>query len=120
MKIGLSYRVFASVAIPFFAGAFVAGMPAQIALAGSAPHVFFTDVESGPASGGPGDLGTPISIFGKGFGQVRGSSRVTIGGVEAASYLVWGTANAHNPMLDMIVVQPGPKVVGGPIVVTVN
>ena len=42
-----------------------------------------------------------------------------IGGVEVASYVAWGQHNAHNNGLDMIVVQPGPNVVGGAIVVTV-
>jgi hypothetical protein len=86
----------------------------------SEPHVFFVDVEVGPARGGPNNVGVPISIFGKGFGTNRGDSRVTIGGVEVANYLVWGATNAHNSTLDMIVVQPGPTSKGGPIVVTVN
>jgi hypothetical protein len=86
----------------------------------ASPAVFFTDVEAGPVTGGPGSLGAPISIFGKGFGAARGDSRVTIGGVEVGSYLVWGAGNAHNKTLDLIVVQPGPKVSGGAIVVTVR
>jgi hypothetical protein len=84
------------------------------------PAVFFTDAEVGAVKGGPNDLGTPISILGKGFGTERGASTVTIGGVEVKSYLIWGEHNAHNPALDMIVVQPGPIKQGGPIVVTVN
>jgi hypothetical protein len=84
------------------------------------PRIFFTDVESGPVRGGPADAGVPISIFGKGFGSSRGTSRVTIGGVEVSRYVSWGENNAHNRMLDMIVVQPGPKIKGGPVVVTVG
>jgi hypothetical protein len=84
------------------------------------PAIFFTDVQTGPITGGPRNLGVPISIFGRGFGVTRGSSRVTIGGIEVASYLVWGQNNAHNTQLDMIVVQPGPNVTGGAIVVSVN
>jgi hypothetical protein len=34
--------------------------------------------------------------------------------------MIWGANNARNNTLDMIVVQPGPDVTGGPIVVTVN
>lgn len=83
------------------------------------PAVLFTDIDVGPTTGGPGNLGAPIAIFGSGFGASRGTSTVTIGGVEAASYLVWGAKNAHNPTLDMVVVQPGPAVTGGAIVVTV-
>lgn len=86
---------------------------------GVPPAVHFVDVESGPTTGGPGNLGVPIAIFGSGCGASRGSSRVTIGGVEVASYLVWGTKNALNPTLDAIVVQPGPAVTGGAIVVSV-
>lgn len=37
-----------------------------------------------------------------------------------AAYPVWGTKNALNPTLDMIVVQPGPNVTGGALTVTVN
>lgn len=86
----------------------------------TAPAVLFTDVNAGPVTGGPNNLGIPISIFGKGFGATQGNSTVTIGGVPVASYLIWGQNNAHNPNLDMIVVQPGPNVTGGAIVVTVN
>jgi hypothetical protein len=83
------------------------------------PVVFFTDTSAGPVRGGPGGLGLPIAIFGKGFGITRGASTVTIGGTEAASYLAWGQGNANNPTLDMIVVQPGPDA-SGPVVVHVE
>jgi uncharacterized protein (TIGR03437 family) len=93
------------------------GAPAPVPLP---PRIFFIDVEAGPVRGGPGNLGVPIAIFGKGFGASRGASRVTIGGVEVARYMVWGAGNAHNKSLDMIVVQPGARVTGGPVVVAVN
>jgi len=84
------------------------------------PVILFTDVEAGPRQGGPGNLGVPISLFGKGFGSQRGTSTVTINGAAVASYLVWGQNNANNSALDMIVVQPGPNATAGPIVVRVN
>lgn len=84
------------------------------------PAVLFADVTTGPTTGGPNNLGVPIAIFGTGFGATRGSSTVTIGGVPVTAYLSWGANNAHNPTLDMIVVQPGIAVSGGPIVVTVG
>lgn len=86
----------------------------------SEPAILFLDVASGPNSGGPENLGAPISIFGKGFGASQGVSTVTIGGVPVARTLLWGQRNANNPELDMIVVQPGAAVSGGPVVVTVN
>jgi hypothetical protein len=79
----------------------------------------FTDTSAGPVRGGPGGLGVPVAIFGKGFGISRGSSTVTIGGTEVQAYLAWGQNNANNPALDMIVVQPGPDA-SGPIVVHVE
>ena len=81
------------------------------------PTILFVDIEAGPTTGGPDDLGIPIAIFGTGFGTQRGDSVVTIGGVEVAAYRVWGERNAENPLLDMIVVQPGMGVTGGAIVV---
>jgi hypothetical protein len=84
------------------------------------PVILFSDVEYGPTDGGPNDLGVPISLFGTGFGSAQGSSTVTIGGVEVESYLIWGAKNAHNDRLDMIVVQPGAHVQGGPIQVSIN
>ena len=88
-----------------------------LAAAAAEPTILFVDTEAGPTTGGPDDLGVPISIFGTGFGAQRGDSVVTIGGVEVAAYRVWGERNAENPLLDMIVVQPGAGVTGGDIVV---
>ncbi len=84
------------------------------------PVIFFVDMNEGPKTGGPSNLGAPIAIFGKGFGANRGTSQVTIGGIEVARYIVWGQNNAHNTQLDMIVVQPGPNVTGGVIRIKVN
>jgi hypothetical protein len=89
-------------------------------ISSGAPEILFTDVEYGPKTGGPNNLGVPITLFGKGFGASRGSSKVTIGGVEVGSYMVWGQNNAHNTTLDMIVVQPGENVSGGAIQITIN
>ncbi len=85
-----------------------------------APAIFFTDVQAGSVTGGANNLGVPIAIFGKGFGGSRGTSTVTIGGVEVARYVLWGQNNANNTRLDMIIVQPGPNVTGGAIVVKVS
>ena len=86
---------------------------------GGAPRLFFTDLESGPSTGGEGNLGVFITIYGEGFGSERGASTVTIGGQEVARYVLWGADNAPRK-LDMIVVQPGPDVSSGDIVVTIN
>ena len=53
------------------------------------PRLFFSDLESGPGSGGQGGKGAFVSIWGAGFGATRGSSTVTIGGGAADNYPVW-------------------------------
>ena len=84
------------------------------------PRLFFTDLESGPTSGGQDELGVFVTIWGEGFGASRGSSTVTIGGREVARHVTWGQDNAVARRMDMIVVQPGPAVTSGDIVVTVD
>ena len=78
----------------------------------AAPVVFYTDIVSGPNSGGEGGNGAYLSVFGKGFGGSQGSSTVTINGVAVAAYKFWSDTQVS--------VQPGPAVTSGPIVVTVG
>lgn len=85
-----------------------------------APVAFFTDLVSGPVTGGQDDLGVFITIHGEGFGAERGSSTVSIGGQEVARYVTWGQDNGVARGLDMLVVQPGPEAASGNIVVTVG
>jgi hypothetical protein len=84
------------------------------------PRLFFTDLESGPNSGGQDGLGAFVTIWGEGFGPDRGNSTVTVGGQEVAKYVTWGQDNAHARKLDMITVQLGANVGTGNIIVTVN
>ncbi|MGD0360677.1 MAG: IPT/TIG domain-containing protein, partial [Bryobacteraceae bacterium] len=53
---------------------------------GAVPHLFYTDVTSGPKSGGQNNAGAFVTLYGANFGAARGSSSVTIGGAPAASY----------------------------------
>jgi hypothetical protein len=94
-------------------------LPFEIAQA-TDPVLFFTDIISGPKTGGQNNLGAFITIFGEGFGKFRGNSTVKIGGTEVARYVVWGENNGVARKLDMIVVQPGSKVKSGNIIVTVD
>ncbi len=97
----------------------VIGFCSPLAAQQSAPRLFFTDLESGPNTGGEQNLGAFITIYGEGFGVSRGNSTVTIGGREVARYVIWGQNNASRG-LDMIVVQPGSNTVTGDIVIAVN
>ena len=100
--------------VPILVLVFLCGM------AQADPVLFFTDITSGPKTGGQDNLGAFISIYGEGFGALRGSSTVRIGGTEVAKYVIWGENNGVARNLDMIVIQPGAGVSTGNIVVTVD
>lgn len=89
----------------------------------AAPVIFYTDITSGPNTGGENNNGTYLSIFGKGFGTSKGTSdKVTINGVEVSAYKQWGAPSkvysSHG--IQVITVQPGASVTSGAIKVTVN
>jgi len=93
-----------------------AGAPSGAVASVSPPRIFFTDLESGPATGGEGGLGAFVTVYGKGFGSGQGASRVTLGGVEVARVVSWGS-RAPARGLETIVFQPGPVARSGPLVV---
>ncbi len=64
----------------------VTGAQAQTA---PAPRVFYSDLESGPNTGGQNGQGAFVTIYGNGFGATRGSSVVTVGGIAAHAYPTW-------------------------------
>jgi hypothetical protein len=76
------------------------------------PRIFFSDLESGPNTGGKDNKGVWVTIWGKGFGAQRGRSAVTIGGVNAADYPLWSDSR--------ITFQLGRSARSGDIVVQVN
>jgi IPT/TIG domain-containing protein len=53
------------------------------------PRLFFSDLESGPNTGGENGKGAWVTVWGKGFGSTQGSSTVTVGGHAVAGYPVW-------------------------------
>jgi hypothetical protein len=66
-------------------GATSEGGPAPIA----GLRAFFTDLVSGPATGGQNGKGAFVTVWGNGFGASQGTSAVTIGGGAADNYPVW-------------------------------
>ena len=64
-----------------WAGVLVAPSPA--------PHIFYSDLESAPNTGGENNAGAIVTIYGKNFGETRGDSFVTIGKGFAANYKEW-------------------------------
>src|SRR5262245_21380917 len=78
----------------------------------AAPAVFYTDILTGPNTGGEDDHGAYLTLFGAGFGASQGSSRVTINNLPVAAYKRWSDTK--------ITVQPGQGVSSGPIRVVVS
>lgn len=54
-----------------------------------APALFYSDLESGPATGGENGRGAFVTLYGNNFGSNRGSSTVTVGAISADNYPVW-------------------------------
>ena len=118
---GYSLTAVTSVSVIPTASPIIPNWPEQQGpLAGEGPRLFFTDLESGPNTGGQDNLGAFLTIWGEGFGATRGSSTVVIGSQEVARYLIGDENNAGARTMDMIVVQLGPNVTSGNIIVTVN
>src|SRR5271166_4577776 len=76
----------------------------------ASPRIFITDLTSGPRSGGQSNAGAFVTVYGRNFGAMRGTSAVTIGGAPVSSYPVWTDTS--------ITVQLGAAAVTGNIVVT--
>src|SRR5215467_12429919 len=80
----------------FFIGTILAvplGLRAQASsahpLPSNSPSIFFSDLDSGPNTGGQKNRGAFVTIWGKGFGAARGSSTVTVGAGAVADYPIW-------------------------------
>jgi hypothetical protein len=78
----------------------------------ASPRIFYSDLESGPITGGQANQGAFVTIYGKGFGADRGTSTVSIGGKPAAAYPIWTDSK--------IAFQLGMAAQTGKIVVTVD
>lgn len=73
------------------------------------PLVLYTDLLSGPNSGGENNNGAYLSIFGKNFGHPSGMgtiTRVFIGGAEVADYRYLGPSQGR-PDIQQLTVQVG-------------
>jgi hypothetical protein len=73
------------------------------------PRLFYSDLESGPNTGGQNNNGAFVTLWGKGFGASQGTSTVTVGGGAVAGYQLWSD--------EKIIVQLGAGAVTGNIVV---
>jgi hypothetical protein len=76
------------------------------------PRIFYSDLESGPDTGGQNGQGVFVTIYGQGFGATQGNSSVNISGSPAYGYRVWSDAK--------ITFQLGSGAVTGQIIANVS
>lgn len=76
------------------------------------PRLFYSDLESGPNTGGQNNNGAFVTLWGKGFGATQGTSSVTVGGGAVAGYPLWSD--------NKIILQLGAGAVTGNLVVKVG
>jgi len=82
-----------------------------------APVLFFSDITSGPNTGGEDGNGAYVTIYGNYFGASQGSSTATAGGGIMINCKIWGAAWLW---YQKIACQLGPGAASGNLVVTVN
>ena len=89
-----------------------------------APVLFFSDLTSGPNTGGEGNNGAYVTVFGNFLGSSQGGSTITVGGGLMVNCKQWGTPWTQLPSgqswIQKITCQLGPNAATGNIVVTVN
>lgn len=74
-----------------------------------APRLFYTDLTSGPGTGGENDQGVFVTLGGRGFGASQSTATVTVGGAPVAAVRAWSDTR--------IVFQLGAAAVSGDVVV---
>ncbi|MDH5648408.1 MAG: right-handed parallel beta-helix repeat-containing protein [Gammaproteobacteria bacterium] len=89
------------------------------AFSGKQPVILYTDIVSGPVTGGENGAGTYLSLFGTGFGDSLDDVKVLINGREAASYKYLGSSKGR-PDIQQLSVQPGNGITSGKIAVYVK
>ena len=89
-------------------GGTVPSTPPVIPPVAGAPYVLYTDILSGPTTGGENGKGTYLSIFGMNFGTtgLGATIRVYINNVEVDNYRSLGLSKAR-PDIQQITVQVG-------------
>ena len=79
------------------------------------PVIFYSDLESGPKTGGRNNKGAYVTVFGKNFGATQGTGVVNICGGQAYNYPVWSDTKISFQLGDN---QPNPPNTGVINVVT--
>ena len=76
------------------------------------PVIFYSDLDSGPNTGGENNNGVYVTIWGNNFGATRSGGSVTVGGGQVNNYPLWSDTK--------ITFQLGSSAATGNIVVTAS
>ena len=112
--------IFSRVSVILLVAFYFGGQAAVVKAQTPSPVIFFTDIQSGPATGGEsvsGFAGAYITIYGNNFGASQGASTITLNGSSCGRVVSWGTAHFW---YQKIVYQLGPTCTTGHFVITVN
>ncbi len=90
-----------------------------VSFASAQPIILYTDITSGPSTGGEDDNGAIVSIFGKGFKDNISAIKVYIGDGEVARNVYLGKSLGR-PDIQQLAVQIGPAATSGKIRVVVD
>lgn len=88
-------------------------------MAVAAPTILYTDITSGPNTGGENNNGAYLSLFGKEFGSDINSVQVYVGSGQVARKIYLGTSLGR-PDIQELAVQLGSATTSGPIKVVVG
>ena len=91
---------------------------ASVATSGG-PRILYTDILSGPNTGGENNNGVYLSLFGVNFGTDPTKVSVTVGGGAVARVVYLGPSNGR-PDIQQLSVQLGPNAKTGAISVSVS
>ena len=92
---------------------------AKNVLAVNEPVILYTDITSGPNTGGENNNGAIVSIFGKNFGNNLNDITVYVGGGQVVRKVYFGPSLGRSD-IQQLAVQLGPSAATGSIQVFVN
>ena len=81
----------------------------------AAPALFFSDLDSGPKTGGENNKGAYVCVWGRNFGATQGSSYITVGGGVVDHYPVWTDATGNPSAPNKACFQLGSDALSGNI-----
>jgi hypothetical protein len=77
-----------------------------VSAAANTPTILYTDITSGPMTGGENNKGVWLSVFGMNFGSNQANVTVSVGGASTQTFKVFGTSRGRQD-IEQITIQLG-------------